>query len=58
VELAGGWRRLRNEELRVLYRLPRNIRILTLMRIRCKRHVALRGENKNACRILMWKSKE
>jgi hypothetical protein len=39
-EVAGDWRRLRNEELRILYTSPNIIRIINSRRMTCIGHVA------------------
>jgi hypothetical protein len=39
-EVAGGWRRLRNEELHNLYASPNIIRVIELMKLRWVVHVA------------------
>jgi hypothetical protein len=43
-EVAGGWRRLHNEELHNLYSSPNIIRTTKSMRMRCAGHVAHMGE--------------
>jgi hypothetical protein len=42
-ELAGGWGRLRNEELHKLYTSPNIIRVMKSRRIRWVEHVARMG---------------
>jgi hypothetical protein len=42
-EMAGGWRKLHNDELSDLYSSPNIIRIIKSRRIRCARHVARMG---------------
>jgi len=39
-EVAGGWRRLHNEELRSLYAYPNIIRVIKWRRVRWAGHVA------------------
>jgi hypothetical protein len=39
-EVAGGWRRLHNEELHKLYTLPNIIRVVKSRRMRWAEHVA------------------
>jgi hypothetical protein len=39
-EVAGGWRKLHNEELCNLYYLPSIIRMITSRRMRWARHIA------------------
>jgi hypothetical protein len=50
-EVAGGWRKLHNEELRNLYSSPSIIRIITSRRMRWAGHGARRGEKRNAYRL-------
>jgi len=50
-EVAGGWRRLQNNELRNLYASPDTIRVIKSKRIRAARYVARMGEIKNAYKI-------
>jgi hypothetical protein len=45
-ELAGGWRRLHNEELHNLYASPNVIKVITSRRMRWAGHVALMGGEK------------
>jgi hypothetical protein len=53
--VAGGWRRLHNEELHNLY-IPRNIiRMIKSRRMRWVGHVALMGEMRNSYSILVGK---
>jgi hypothetical protein len=53
-EVTGGWRKLRNEELRDLYSSPSIITIVKSRMMRWAGHVA-RTEKKNAYRILVGK---
>jgi hypothetical protein len=53
--VTGGWRKLHNEELHNLYSLPSIIRVIKARRIRWAGHVAIMGEQRNACRILVGK---
>jgi hypothetical protein len=43
-EVAGGWRRLHNEELHNLYTSPNMIRVIKSKRMRWEGHVMLVGE--------------
>jgi hypothetical protein len=47
-ETTREWRKLHNEGLRDFYFLPSIIGIIKLRRMRCVRHVAQKGEKKNA----------
>jgi hypothetical protein len=53
--MAGGWRKLHNEELHNLYSLPNTIRIIKSRRMRWEGHVARMGAKRNSYRILMGK---
>jgi len=44
VEVAGGWRSLRNEEIFRVYASPSNIRVITLRMVLCSGHVACMRE--------------
>jgi hypothetical protein len=52
--VAGGWRRLHNEELHNLYSSP-NIRMIKARRMRWAGHVTRIGEMRNAYKILIVK---
>jgi hypothetical protein len=54
-EVAGGWRKLHNEELHNLYSSPSIIRMIKYRRMRCAGNVARMGDKRNAYRILMGK---
>jgi hypothetical protein len=43
-EVAGGWRRLHNEELHKLYASPNIVRVINSRKIRWEGHVAQTGE--------------
>ena len=53
--VAGGWRKLHNEELHNLYCCPSIIRMLKSRRMRWAGHVARTGEKRNTYRILVGK---
>jgi hypothetical protein len=46
-EVADGWIRLRNEELRNLYASPNVIRVMKLRRMRWAGNVVYMGETRN-----------
>jgi hypothetical protein len=54
-EVAGGWRRLHNEELHNLYASPNIIRVIKSRNVRWANHVARTGELINAYKILTGK---
>jgi len=54
-EVAGGWRRLHNEELHNLYISPNIIMVIKSRMMRWGRHVACMGEMRNAYNILVGK---
>jgi hypothetical protein len=45
-EVAGGWRRLHNEELHYLYASPNIITVIKSRRMRWAEHVARMGDKK------------
>jgi hypothetical protein len=53
-EVTGEWRKLHNEELRILYSSP-NIRQIKSRRMRWAGHVARMGEERNVYRVFMGK---
>jgi hypothetical protein len=56
-EVTGGWRKLHNEELHILYSSPNIIRMVKSGRIKWAGHVA-RIEEKHAYRIMVGKPEE
>jgi hypothetical protein len=52
-EVAGGWRRLHNEELHNLYTSPNIIRVTKSRRMRWARNVSRMGEMRNVYNILV-----
>jgi hypothetical protein len=54
-EVAGGWRRLHNEELHNLYTSPDIVRVMKSGRMRCAGHVARMEEMRSAYKILLAK---
>jgi hypothetical protein len=54
-EVAGGWRRLHNEELHNLQLSPKIIRLVKSRRIRWTEHIARMGKVRNANSILVGK---
>jgi hypothetical protein len=54
-EVAGGWRRLHNEELLNLYTSPNIIRVIRSRRMRWAGHVARTEEMRNLYKVLVRK---
>jgi hypothetical protein len=54
-EVTGEWRKLHNEELRDLYSLPNNVRVVK-SRMRWVRHVARMGKGRGVHRVLVAKT--
>jgi hypothetical protein len=52
-EVAGGWRRLHNEELHNLYNSPRMIRVIKSRMVRWAEHVARMVDMRNTYSILV-----
>jgi hypothetical protein len=57
-EVAGGWRRLHNEELHNLYVSLNIIRVIKSRRMKWLGHVARMGQKRNAYNILVGNLKE
>jgi len=53
--VAGGWRRLHNEELLNLYTSPNIIQVIKLRRVGWTRNAACIGKMRNAYKILVGK---
>ena len=54
-EVTGEWRKLRNEELNVLYSLPNIVRVVKSRRMRWAGHVARMGVDRGVHRVLVGK---
>jgi len=54
-EVTGEWRRLHNEELNDLYCSPNIVRVIKSRRMRWAGHVARKGEERGAYRVLVGK---
>jgi transcription termination factor 2 len=52
-EVTGEWRKLRNEELNVLYSLPNIVRVVKSRRMRWVGHVARMGEERGVHRVVV-----
>jgi hypothetical protein len=52
-EVAGGWRRLHNEELHNMYALPNIIKTIKSRRMRWAGHVARMGERRNVYTVFV-----
>jgi hypothetical protein len=57
-EVTGGWRKLHNEELHILYPTPNIIMKIKSRRMRWAGYVARMGVERNVCRVLMGNQKE
>jgi hypothetical protein len=51
-KVAGGWRRLHNEELHNMYASPNIVRVVKSRRLRCAGYVARMGEMR--LHIIFW----
>jgi hypothetical protein len=54
--VAGGWRRLHNEEFHNLYASQNIIRVIKSRKMRCVGHVPRMGEIRNTYKIFVGKS--
>ena len=54
-EVTGEWRKLRNEELKVLYSSPNIVRVIKSRRMRWVGHVARMEEGRGVYRVLVGK---
>ena len=54
-EVTGEWRKLHNEELKILYSSPNIVRVIKSRRMRCVGHVARMGEGRGVYRVLVGK---
>jgi hypothetical protein len=54
-EMAGGWRKLHNDELYNLYSSPNSFRMIKPRRIKWARHVARTRKMGNTYKTLVWK---
>jgi len=54
-EVAGGWRKLHNEELHNFHSLPHTIRVIKSRRMRWVRYVPHMGDMSNAYKVLIRK---
>ena len=54
-EVTEEWRKLHNEELRDLYSLPNNVRVVKKRRMRWAGHMARMGEGRGVRRVLVGK---
>jgi hypothetical protein len=57
-EVAGGWRRLHNEELHNLYLSPTIIRVINSRRMRWEGRIACMEKMENAYKVLVGKPEE
>jgi hypothetical protein len=54
-EVTGAWRKLHNEELNDLYCSPTIVRVIKSRRMKWAGNVALMGEGRDVCRLLVGK---
>jgi hypothetical protein len=54
-EVTGDWRRLRNEEINVLYSSPNIVRVIKWRRMRWAGHVARMGEERGVYSVFVGK---
>jgi hypothetical protein len=54
-EVAGGWRRLYDDDLQNLYTFPHTVRVIKSRRMRWAGHVASMGEMRSAYKLLVGK---
>jgi len=54
-EVTGEWRKLHNEEVRDLYSLPNNVRVVKSRRMRWAGHVVPMGEGRGVHSVLVGK---
>jgi hypothetical protein len=54
-KVTGEWRKLHHEELNDLYFPPSIVRVIKSRRMRWAGHVALIGEGRGMCRVLVGK---
>jgi hypothetical protein len=57
-KVTGEWRKLHNEELRILYSCPNIIRNIKSMRMGWVEHVARMGDERNVFKVLIGKPEE
>ena len=55
-EVTGEWRKLHNEELSDLYRLPNIVRVVKSTRMTWAEHVVRMGEKRGVHRVLVGKN--
>jgi hypothetical protein len=56
-DVTREWRKLQNKELNDLYSSLNIVRVIKLRRMRWAGHVALMGERRDMCRVLVGKPK-